>query len=135
MVSTGWEAGRRSSPAARQGRASARGLEGRPAPQPYASDRNSQKLSRKPLCLLTPITVSTAIERSSHEVISLLPDGFGSLLRSWLRPHRGISQEKLPLYLGFFQSVHNTRRRGKALLGALIAALVACSSAITQNPT
>jgi transposase len=23
------------------------------------------------------------------------------LLRSWLRPHRGISQEKLPLYLGF----------------------------------
>ena len=52
-------------------------------------------------------------------------EGFWSLLRSWLRPHRGISQEKLPLYLGFFQFVHNTRRRGKALLGALIAALVA----------
>ncbi|WP_211099491.1 IS1595 family transposase [Skermanella aerolata] len=51
--------------------------------------------------------------------------GFWSLLRSWLRPHRGISQEKLPIYLGFFQFVHNTRRRGKALLGALIAALVA----------
>jgi transposase len=46
------------------------------------------------------------------------------LLRSWLRPHRGISQEKLPLYLGFFQFVHNARRRGKALLGALVAALV-----------
>src|SRR3954463_4502600 len=30
-------------------------------------------------------------------------EGFWSLLRSWLRPHRGISQEKLPLYLGFFQ--------------------------------
>lgn len=29
-------------------------------------------------------------------------EGFWSLLRSWLRPHRGISQEKLPLYLGFF---------------------------------
>ena len=40
-------------------------------------------------------------------------EGFWSLLRSWLRPHRGISQEKLPLYLGFFQFVHNVRRRGK----------------------
>ena len=47
-----------------------------------------------------------------------------SLLRSWLRPHRGISQEKLPLYLGFFEFVHNARRRGKALLGALVATLV-----------
>jgi transposase-like protein len=52
-------------------------------------------------------------------------EGFWSLLRSWLRPHRGISQDKLPLYLGFFQIVHNVRRRGKALLGALVAALVA----------
>jgi transposase len=52
-------------------------------------------------------------------------EGFWSLLRSWLRPHRGISQEKLPLYLGFFQFVHNARRRGKALLGELVAALVA----------
>jgi transposase len=51
-------------------------------------------------------------------------EGFWSLLRSWLRPHRGISQDKLPLYLGFFQFVHNARRRGKALLGALITALV-----------
>jgi transposase len=52
-------------------------------------------------------------------------EGFWSLLRSWLRPHRGISQDKLPLYLGFFQFVHNARRRGKALLEALVAALVA----------
>ena len=52
-------------------------------------------------------------------------EGFWSLLRSWLRPHRGISQEKLPLYLSFFQFVHNARRRGKALLGQLVAALVA----------
>jgi transposase len=52
-------------------------------------------------------------------------EGFWSLLRSWLRPHRGLSQDKLPLYLGFFQFVHNARRRGKALLGALIADLVA----------
>jgi hypothetical protein len=42
-------------------------------------------------------------------------EGVWSLLRSWLRPHRGISQEKLPLYLGFFEFVHNARRRGKAL--------------------
>ena len=52
-------------------------------------------------------------------------EGFWSLLRSWLRPHRGISQEKLPAYLGFFQFVHNARRRGKALLGTLVAGLVA----------
>jgi transposase-like protein len=51
-------------------------------------------------------------------------EGTWSLLRSWLRPHRGISQGKLPLYLGFFEFVHNARRRGKALLGALVAALV-----------
>ena len=51
-------------------------------------------------------------------------EGFWSLLRSWLRPHRGISQEKLPIYLGFFQFVHNTRKRGKALLGSLVGALV-----------
>ena len=51
-------------------------------------------------------------------------EGLWSLLRSWLRPHRGISQEKLPEYLSFFQFVHNVRRRGKALLSALIAALV-----------
>ena len=52
-------------------------------------------------------------------------EGFWSLLRSWLRPHRGISQEKLPAYLGLFQFVHNARRRGKALLGTLIAGLLA----------
>jgi transposase len=51
-------------------------------------------------------------------------EGLWSLLRSWLRPHRGVSQEKLPIYLGFFQFVHNARRRGKALLSALVAALV-----------
>jgi transposase len=51
-------------------------------------------------------------------------EGFWSLLRSWLRPHRGISQEKLPLYLGFFEFVHNIRQRGKALLHALIELLI-----------
>jgi transposase-like protein len=47
-------------------------------------------------------------------------EGIWSLLRSWLRPHRGISQEKLLLYLGFFEFVHNARRRGKALIGSLL---------------
>jgi transposase len=56
-------------------------------------------------------------------------EGTWSLLRSWLRPHRGISQAcgtaaRLPLSLGFFAVVHSARRRGKALLGALVAALV-----------
>jgi hypothetical protein len=35
-----------------------------------------------------------------------------------------MSHEKLPLYLGCFAFVHNVRKRGKALLPALIALLV-----------
>lgn len=60
-----------------------------------------------------------------HQVHVNTIEGFWSLLRSWLRPHRGISQEKLPLYLGFFQFVHNARRRGKGLLMPLLGALLA----------
>jgi len=52
-----------------------------------------------------------------HEVHVNTLEGFWSLLRSWLRPHRGISQEKLPWYLGFFEF--------KALLHSLLATLVA----------
>lgn len=59
-----------------------------------------------------------------HEVHVNTMEGFWSLLRSWLRPHRGISQEKLPLYLAFFQFVHNVRKRGKALLPSLIELLL-----------
>lgn len=51
-------------------------------------------------------------------------EGFWSLLRSWLRPHRGISQDKLPLYLGFFEFIHNIRKRGKALLPSLLECLL-----------
>ena len=58
-------------------------------------------------------------------------EGFWSLLRSWLRPHRGISQEKLPLYLSFFEFVHNAKRRGKALLSALLQSLLALPPRIT----
>jgi transposase-like protein len=52
-------------------------------------------------------------------------EGFWSRLRSWLRPHRGISQERLPLDLGSFEFVHNVRRRGKALLASLVELMVA----------
>lgn len=51
-------------------------------------------------------------------------EGVWSLLRSWLRPHRGISQKYLGLYLAFFEFLHNARRRGKALLHSLVEALV-----------
>ena len=51
-------------------------------------------------------------------------EGFWSLLRSWLRPHRGISQEKLLLYLNFFDFVHNAKRRGRALLDSLLSLLL-----------
>ena len=40
-----------------------------------------------------------------HEIHVNTMEGFWSLLRSWLRPHRGISQEKLPIYLGFLSSL------------------------------
>lgn len=59
-----------------------------------------------------------------HEVHVNTIEGVWSLLRSWLRPHRGISQDKLPLYLGFFEFVHNVRARGKTLLPALLTLLL-----------
>lgn len=59
-----------------------------------------------------------------HEVHVNPREGFWSLLRSWRRPQRGISQEKLPLYLGFFAFVHHAKRREKALLGSLMGLLL-----------
>ena len=59
-----------------------------------------------------------------HEIHVNTMEGFWSLLRSWLRPHRGLSQEKLPLYLAFFEFVHNMRKRGKALLEGLISGVL-----------
>ena len=60
-----------------------------------------------------------------YEVYVNTAEGFWLLLRSWLRPHRGISQEKLPLYLGFFQFVYNACICGKGLLSPLLEFLVA----------
>ena len=54
-----------------------------------------------------------------------IAEGFWWLLRSWLQPHRGLSQEKQPWYLGFFQFVHHVRIRGKGLLSPLLTLLVA----------
>jgi len=59
-----------------------------------------------------------------YEVHVNTMEGFWSLLRSWLRPHRGISQDKLPLYLGFFEFIHNVRKRGKTLLPSLLECLL-----------
>ena len=59
-----------------------------------------------------------------HEIHVNTMEGCWSLLRSRLRPHRGISQERLPAYVGFFQFVHNARLRGNSLLRSLVEALV-----------
>ena len=69
-----------------------------------------------------------------HEVHVNTMEGFWSLLRSWGQTHRGISQEKLSLYLGFFEFVHNTRQRGKALLGSLVNILLQPVPTASQNP-
>jgi transposase-like protein len=52
-------------------------------------------------------------------------EGFWSLRRPWLRPHRGISQEKLPYYLAFFEFLHNIRKHGQLALASLLILLVA----------
>jgi transposase len=48
-----------------------------------------------------------------YEVHCNTQEGIWSLLRSWLRPHRGVSQEKLPFYVGYFEWLYNLRKRGK----------------------
>ena len=59
-----------------------------------------------------------------HEVHVNTIEGFWSLLRFWLRPHRGISQDKLPICLAFFEYVHNMKKRGKRVLSSLLDVLV-----------
>jgi transposase-like protein len=59
-----------------------------------------------------------------HEVHVNTMEGFWSLLRSWLRPHRGISQTHLPLYLSFFEFSHNAKKRGKHLLPSMLELLL-----------
>ena len=59
-----------------------------------------------------------------HEVHVNTMERLWSLLRSWLRPHHGVSQERLTAYVGFFQFVRNVRQRGKTLLCSLVETLV-----------
>lgn len=59
-----------------------------------------------------------------HEVHCNTIEGVWSLLRSWLRPHRGVSQEKLPFYVGFFEYIHNLRCRGKRAVHELFTLLL-----------
>jgi len=50
--------------------------------------------------------------------------GVWSLLRSWIRHHRGISQKYLSHYISFFEFIHNAGKRGKTVLHSLIETLV-----------
>lgn len=59
-----------------------------------------------------------------HEIHVNTQEGIWSVLRSWLRPHRGISQSKLPIYLAFFEFVYNAKRRGKAILSDLFTTIL-----------
>ena len=76
--------------------------------------------SRKSVCHGTGEYARDEDGDGFYEVHVNTMEGFWSLLRSWLRPHRGISQTYLPIYLGFFEFVHNAKRRGKALLSSLL---------------
>ncbi len=51
-----------------------------------------------------------------YEVHCNTQEGIWSLLRSWLRPYRGVSQEKLPFYVAHFEWLYNLKRAGKARL-------------------
>lgn len=70
-----------------------------------------------------------------HEAHINTTQSFWLLLRSWLRPHRGISQEKLPLYLGFFQFMHTVRQRGRGLLQPMHWALLTKPAWNTRRST
>ena len=59
-----------------------------------------------------------------HEIHVNTTEGFWSLLRSWFRPHWGISQEKLPIFLAFLEFIYNVRKRGETLLSSLIEVLL-----------
>jgi hypothetical protein len=51
-------------------------------------------------------------------------DVYAQLTREKTKFYRTASQDKLPYYLALFEFVHNPICRGKALLGALLAALL-----------
>ena len=68
-----------------------------------------------------PLTIPDDVVAEALDILEAsIDEGVWSLLRSWLRPHRGISQEHLPFYLACFEFIHNIRGRGKALLPSLL---------------
>nr|WP_242482617.1 transposase [Thiocystis violacea] len=91
---------------------------------------NVQQVTIKPV-IRTCVAEGTRFDTDEYDIDARLSawgydhQSVWSLLRSWLRPHRGLSQEHLPLYLSVFQFVHNARVRDKRLLGALLGALLA----------
>jgi transposase len=54
-------------------------------------------------------------------------EGFWSMLRGWLLPHRRISKKKLKLYPAFLEFMHKVRARRKSVLEAPISLLIAPS--------
>ncbi|MBV8557682.1 MAG: hypothetical protein JO116_19130 [Planctomycetaceae bacterium] len=81
----------------------------------------SHRQSRcRSLAIAARVLSIVSCHRPVYEVPVNTLEGFWSLLR----PHRGNSQVKLPLDLGFFEFVHHARARGKALSGESIALLV-----------
>ena len=72
---------------------------------------------------------------SAHEMATLLRNGIlakepevilsGEVECDEVYIVAGHKGKKLPLYLAFFQFVHNTRKRGKALLNSLVERLLA----------
>lgn len=59
-----------------------------------------------------------------HEVHVNTQEGIWSVLRSWLRPHRGVALTKLPIYVGFFEFVFNAKKRGKTLFQDLFCTIL-----------
>jgi transposase-like protein len=72
------------------------------------------RMTQVPLPVKSPATKTA---NGFQEIHVNAMEGVWPGLRSWLRPHRGVSQEKLPFYLAFFQFVHG---RGISLFDTLM---------------
>jgi transposase-like protein len=51
-----------------------------------------------------------------HEVHVNTQERCWSLLRSWLRTHRGMAQNMSPFYSAMFQFIYNCKKRGKKIV-------------------
>ena len=63
-------------------------------------------------------------QENQSNLLHLINRGSEALPTVFLSPDQGISPEKLPLDLGFFEVVHNAQKRGKAMLSALLECLL-----------